>query len=110
MFESAAGIAMGEPGFETVIIRPEIGGDLTWVKASYHSVRGDIKTSWRVDGDKVRLDVTIPANVKAEVHLPLPDREWTLDGKVVSTAEPLILGGGTYRFASTSGMVRMVSN
>lgn len=110
MFESAAGIAMGEPGFKTVIICPEIGGGLTWVKASYHSVRGDIKTAWRVDGDKVRLDVTIPANVKAEVHLPLPDREWTLDGKVVSTAEPLILGGGTYRFASTSGMVRMVSN
>jgi hypothetical protein len=33
-------------------------------------VRGTIASEWRVDGDRVTLRVSIPPNVRAEVHVP----------------------------------------
>ncbi len=59
--------------FSEIIIKPSIVGDLTWAKGSYHSVRGTIGSSWWKFGETIHLQVTIPANTKATVYLPLPD-------------------------------------
>jgi hypothetical protein len=58
------------PGFKKIIIKPTVVGDLTWVKASYNSVRGPIVADWKRDGGSFTLDVTIPPNTTARVHLP----------------------------------------
>ena len=58
------------PGFKKIIIHPQPVGDLTWVKASYNSIRGKIVSDWKRDGDKFKLSVTIPANTTATIFVP----------------------------------------
>ena len=43
---------------------------MTWVKASYNSIRGKIVSDWKRDGRKFTLQVTIPANTTATVFIP----------------------------------------
>jgi alpha-L-rhamnosidase len=69
-FHDLAGIQPAEPGFKTIVIRPAVVGDLTWVKASYDSVRGRIVSEWKRDGQHVTLHVIIPANTTATIDLP----------------------------------------
>ncbi len=70
MFKGVAGIRGDAPGFSHVIIRPGVVGDLTWAKARYESVHGEITSSWKLEGDKLILEVTIPPNVTATVFVP----------------------------------------
>ena len=58
------------PGFKKILIHPQPVGDLTWVRASYDSIRGAITSEWRRENGKFTLDVTIPANTTATVFLP----------------------------------------
>jgi alpha-L-rhamnosidase len=73
MFETIGGIQTGQPGYRTILIRPRPGGKLTWAKVRYDSIRGPISTQWKMDDEKFTLDVTIPAGVTAEVHVPTSD-------------------------------------
>ncbi|MBI2512764.1 MAG: family 78 glycoside hydrolase catalytic domain [Opitutae bacterium] len=77
------------PGFQKIVIRPAIVGDLTWVKASYESPRGPIAVAWQRDGRAVTLDVTIPANTTATVHVP-------------GETSPRSVGSGAYRFTGSA--------
>ncbi len=58
------------PGFEHVIIKPEFVSGLTWARATYNSIRGTITSSWKREGGRLTLQVTIPVNTRATVHLP----------------------------------------
>lgn len=71
-FRDLAGIRpdASAPGFKSIVIAPQVCGDLSWVKASYRSLYGEIATDWKRDGQKFRLKVTIPPNTTATVLLP----------------------------------------
>ena len=77
-FQTLAGIDTDGPGFKKIIIHPHIpsaasnpdGKPLDWVRASYEHPRGKITSAWKREGGKLLLDVTIPANTTAVVHLP----------------------------------------
>lgn len=58
------------PGFQNVIIRPVIAGDLSHVTASYDSIRGLISTRWRLSGTSLTLDVAIPPGSTAKISVP----------------------------------------
>lgn len=73
MFKTVAGIDTDGPGYRKIIIKPQPGGKLTWAKASYDSINGKIATNWKIDGDNLTLDVTIPANTTATVYIPTVD-------------------------------------
>lgn len=73
-----------EPGFKKIIIRPNIIGTLTWVNASYDSVYGRIMSNWKVEGNKLQLNVVIPPNTSAIVYVPVAG-----DGKVLEGDRPL---------------------
>lgn len=73
MFSDAAGIAAEEPGFRTIRLSPTPTPQVTWVRARYLSVRGPIAVSWRTDGGKFRLTVSIPANTQAKIAMPCSD-------------------------------------
>lgn len=53
------------PGFSSIIIRPHFVSDLNWARATYNSPQGLIASSWKRVGDKVELEVTVPANTQA---------------------------------------------
>ena len=58
------------PGFKKIIIKPQPADDLSWVKASFDSIRGKIISCWnRADG-AFDLSVGIPANTTATVFVP----------------------------------------
>jgi len=69
------------PGFARIVIRPQPVGDLTWVKASYDSIRGRIVSDWRRDGDAFTLKVTIPANTTATVAVPAASADRVTEGR-----------------------------
>ena len=81
-YHDLAGIAPDPtgPGFRKIIIRPQPVGDLTWVKASYDSIRGKIVSDWKRDGEKFTLNVTIPANATAMVYVPAKSAEAVTEG------------------------------
>ncbi len=74
------GVTPLEPGFARVRIAPQIGS-LQWAKATVPTIRGAVK----VAVDKESIEVSIPANMVAEVHL---------GGGRTAT-----VGSGTHRFA-----------
>ncbi len=50
-------------------------GRAGWARARYRSVRGEITSGWRRDGDAFELEVTIPPNARGTVVLPFGDRQ-----------------------------------
>lgn len=64
LFSDVAGINRdpSAAGFERIVIRPYVGGGLSFVKASYDSINGRITTSWNLDGEELTFKVTVPAN------------------------------------------------
>ena len=113
MFRTIGGIDTDGPAYKRIVIRPQPGGRLAWAKTSYDSIQGRIATAWKVDGDELRLDVTVPVNTTATVYIPAVDGASVREGrKSASQAEGVRLvgmqdgnvifevGSGTYRFTS----------
>ena len=70
LFSTMAGIEGTSPGFKHITIRPHPGGNITWVRSSYHSIHGRIESNWRVEKNNFHLQIRIPLNTTATVHLP----------------------------------------
>ncbi|MCX6997428.1 MAG: family 78 glycoside hydrolase catalytic domain [Kiritimatiellaeota bacterium] len=101
------------PGFQRFLIKPEIVGDLTWVKAHHDSPYGRIQSEWKREGDAFALDISVPANSTAEVAVPASKAdEVTESGKPAAKAQGVKwlrmengaavyeVGSGSYRFCS----------
>ena len=116
LFTQAAGIDTGGLAFQHIVIRPEIvrpAGGFNWVNARYNSIRGEISSQWKLDGDKFFLNVKIPANCTADVYMPASTFSGVTEGgKAVESAEGVKflrvengravfeVGSGEYKFCS----------
>ena len=71
LYTAVAGLNIDEeaPAYKHTIIRPRIGGGLSFAEASHLSLYGEIRSRWEVEGQKVSLEVSIPANTTATVLL-----------------------------------------
>lgn len=72
LYRIAAGIELDEkiPGYKHIIIKLQPGGDLTFVKASYQSLYGEVKSAWKVCQNILEIEVVIPPNATETVFLP----------------------------------------
>jgi alpha-L-rhamnosidase len=71
IFRRIAGIAPLEPGFRKIEVRPLLDSRLRSGGGVYKSIAGKIATRWNYDpGHRFDLDLTVPPNSSAEVHLP----------------------------------------
>ena len=70
LYRYVAGIDLGEAGYRHVVIRPHPGGGLTHARGEYDSVRGRISSSWRIEDGLFSLEVLVPPNASATVHVP----------------------------------------
>ena len=68
------------PGFEHIVIRPAVVGDLEWVRAEYESIRGPIRVDWRLKDGRFFLNVSIPPNSTATIALPAKEGSEILEG------------------------------
>ena len=58
------------PAYGHFRVAPRPGGGLTWAEAVHDSPYGRIESSWRLDGARFHLIVTVPPGTTAEVVLP----------------------------------------
>lgn len=82
------GIEPLTPGFEKIRIKPQ-PGSLEWAKIKHPTIRGSVLVSLINQPDNsFQLEIEIPANTTAEVHLPFFSRRQTLtmNGEPVSYA------------------------
>lgn len=89
-YNGLAGInqSEGSVGYRDIVIRPEVVGDISYVKGSYNSLYGTIRSEWKKEGNVFSLYVQIPANTTATIYLP--------DHKTV-----IKKGSGEYHFKCT---------
>ena len=117
LYRRLAGIAPAAPGFDRIDIRPLILAPLDHVEGQYRSSKGLIRSAWRRLGSGgVLLDVDIPANSTARVHLPVSGNATIREGGRdlagrgdVRLAERrdgeavMEVGSGRYRFSIQAG-------
>lgn len=113
LYATVGGVSEGEPGYRTAVIRPQPGGGLTRVNCRYNSIRGWIGSAWRLEENAFYLDVRIPPNMEADVHIPSVAVESVFEGETpVDRAEGVTVlglgdgetvvrvGSGCYKFFS----------
>lgn len=73
LFREMCGIHIaGENHF---LIKPLPGGSFRYASATYRSVYGEVKCSWKRENEKTVYDIIIPSNTTAEIILPDGTRE-----------------------------------
>jgi len=72
-------------GNDRIIIRPQVVGDLKYVKASTETPYGEVKVNWTREGTDFVINVVIPVNASAKICLP-------------ASGEVKEVNSGTYQF------------
>jgi alpha-L-rhamnosidase len=104
MYEYLAGIRPDpeKPGFKHIHIKPYALPGLDFVKATYRSLHGPIASSWRRAGNALEMEVTIPPNTTAAIHVPSTGKVTESGGLKPSRVERgytvFEAGSGVYRF------------
>ncbi len=72
LYRVAAGIEIdpAEPGYQHLLIQPQPGGGLTFVRAALDTPYGLVTSVWELTQRTMHLNLTIPANTHASVRLP----------------------------------------
>jgi alpha-L-rhamnosidase len=115
-YRTVLGIDSQGPGFQSIIIKPIPGGELTWAKGHYDSPHGRIASAWSWEGRRFDLSVTIPANTRALVFIPAADASAVEEsGKKAALSEGVTfvrqdggiavfsVGSGAYAFRAPLG-------
>lgn len=116
MYRKMVGLDTEEDGvgYKHIRVKPHIGGNFKNASASLKTYYGTIKAGWEVAGDKIVMDVEVPANTKATLYLPTEDAgAVTESGKPLSSIKEIKqlgsedgylkieAGSGKYRFSFT---------
>ena len=112
-YADLAGIQPSAPGYKQIVIKPQLVGDVTWVKAHYDCPYGRIVSNWKREKSRLKMEVTIPANTTAEVFVPAKEAgAVTESGKPAAKAKGVkflrmqdaaavyAVGSGNYQFES----------
>jgi len=112
-YRDILGIDQLQSGFTKILISPQIGGGLTWAQGSYNSIRGPIASAWQWTNNLLTLNVTIPANTTAEIHVPTTNAAAITESGVPAASAPGVIyvgvsnsvaiytvGSGNYTFSS----------
>jgi alpha-L-rhamnosidase len=88
MYQVVAGIGIDEnnPGYKHIIINPRPGGGLTSAKATHNSMYGTISSGWVIEGEIITMNVEIPANTSATIHIPGGTANISINGTALSSA------------------------
>lgn len=113
MYRVVAGLDTEEdkPGYKKIKIQPHLGGKLTQAAATLNTNYGKLHSGWKLENEKLVLDVEIPANTTATVYIPATDPAFVTenglaltslkDAQIVGTDKEyvqVVIGSGTYRF------------
>jgi hypothetical protein len=87
-YRGILGIDLLQPGFQKVVIAPQVGGGLTSARGYYDSIQGRIASAWQLTNNVLTLNVTIPANATAEIHVPTTNAAAITEGGLAAASSP----------------------
>ncbi len=100
------------PGFKNAVIKPACLTELSHVEGSHDTAYGTIRSNWKRNGDTVTMNIRVPANSTATVHVPAADvKNVTVNGTAAGEAphvEYLRTAGGRVLLQVASGSYRIV--
>lgn len=116
LFANVLGIEPLEPGFARIRVKPSPSVFVKWARGHHDSPYGKIAVHWRISGSQFAIEVTIPANTRAEIHFPLEFSDLLAEsGKPIAQDETINvrknadssglvveIGSGTYDFSAQS--------
>ncbi|GGV29508.1 alpha-L-rhamnosidase [Actinomadura cremea] len=82
LYGGVAGIDQtpGSVAYEHLLLRPAVGGRLTWARAEQETPRGTVLSAWSLHpadhpggSAELRLDVAVPPGARATLHIPTDD-------------------------------------
>jgi hypothetical protein len=59
-----------QPGFRHFIIKPFVPPSLPFVEAHVETLYGRVGVAWKQSNEKLELQVSIPVNTHATIHVP----------------------------------------
>ncbi|MCH7226480.1 family 78 glycoside hydrolase catalytic domain [Haloferula sp. A504] len=95
-----------EWGMKRFVIKPQLVGDLEWVKCSSASLYGTIRSEWKREGTTTTFDIEVPPNTTATVFIPSEKAEDVCEAKGL---RPVRHEGGCAVFEVGAGAYRFVS-
>ncbi|WP_405066752.1 glycoside hydrolase family 78 protein [Kribbella sp. NBC_01510] len=88
MHRRVAGLAAGDPGYRTIVVRPLFTSHLTAASAKHITPYGEAAVAWTRSEGEIRLSVTVPVGSRAQVAVP-------------GESEPVEVGHGTHEWTAT---------
>ena len=70
LHEVVAGLAPGPRGWKEAVVQPRPGGTVSSALTSFSSPYGPYAVSWTLEGETMKVKVTVPPNASARVVLP----------------------------------------
>ncbi|GAE28817.1 alfa-L-rhamnosidase [Halalkalibacter hemicellulosilyticusJCM 9152] len=116
LYRKVAGLELDEqiPGFKKFMIKPYTGDGLDYVEAKLESMYGQIRSAWKKTNTGIELEVTIPVNTTASIHLLNVDRDHikidqqnpeNIEGVLLVTNQGkdtvVTVGSGTYEIVTS---------
>ncbi len=101
MYRTIGGIDTEEfdgAGYKQMVIKPELGGKLTYAKTSLDTPYGKVSTDWTVNSTGFTLKVEVPVNTTATVILPAFGANKRFQDGVELTGDRVRIGSGSYTF------------
>ncbi|GGF99150.1 family 78 glycoside hydrolase catalytic domain [Paenibacillus abyssi] len=115
LYRSVAGIDTDdhEPGYKRIRIRPQPGDGLDWAQGQLQTLYGLVRSRWeKSDDGRMRIEVKIPPNTTAEIHLPGAALEAVTENGIklseaagissvtdMDTGVRVLVGSGEFQFA-----------
>jgi alpha-L-rhamnosidase len=103
MYRVSAGLETMEPGYRNLKIEPHPAKNLTYAKATFESQYGPVASGWERKNGKIIVHVSIPANAKATILLPVDDPL-----KVTQNGLPLADGKDVIAIVKKSGELKKI--
>ena len=113
MAENIGGIKSATPAYKNIIIKPVLGGNLTFANCELNSVRGKIISNWKSSKKTFKLNLEIPPNTTAKIFVPAKNASDVKENgkqatqinniKFLGTENEYAIfeiGSGKYKFAS----------
>ena len=100
-------------GWKKFHIAPTPGGGLTHAKATLATPYGLAASGWRLSGERLELEITIPANTEAQVSVPATSIEQVTEGgrplRVVAEFTNATSAAGRVVFTASAGTYRLTA-
>ena len=112
LYDEVGGLAPAAPGYKRLRVQPSTAPELSSAGSAVETSYGRAETKWSRDAaDRLTIDVTVPVNTRADVHVPIKDGQQVLEGGKPAGEQPGVTykgtsdgvavyeaGSGSYRF------------